>query len=82
MPDLPTWWVVLFYLGLIPAFDGTRLAQTLAVDTWPGVLAWSLITCWLWWGPSTSGSFRCTFLAVGHGGCTVIETSMAAGHPL
>ncbi len=74
VPDLPAWWVALFYLALLPALTVPFLRQRWRW-TIAGVLTWGLISCWLWWGPSSGASFRCTFLAVGHGGCTIIETS-------
>jgi competence protein ComEC len=74
VPNLPAWWVVLFYLILIPALTVPALRRRWRW-TIAGVALWSLITCWLWWGPSAPAGFRCTFLSVGHGGCTVIETA-------
>jgi competence protein ComEC len=71
--DVPAWWLWIFYLGLL-------LGMTV-----PGVGAharWALLTAGAWialgivmqlW-PHRPGEFRCTFVAVGHGGCTVIET--------
>ncbi len=74
VPDLPEWWVGLFYAGLIPALTIPFLRRH-----WKWSLAcaltWALVSCWIFWGPRTTGEFRVTFLAVGHGGCTVIETS-------
>jgi competence protein ComEC len=73
VPDLPSWWVGIFYLGLVlaltlPWFRSRPLLSGLAG------LGWFLLACWIWWGPRFSDEFRCTFLAVGHGGCTVVET--------
>jgi competence protein ComEC len=69
----PDWWLWLFYLGLL-----AMLALEPLYRRWrwavPAGLAWlclGLIVASL--RPAT-GEFRCTFLAVGHGGCIVIET--------
>ena len=71
VPDLPGWWLVVFYTVLVVSLtpqirilSGKRLL--LAGAGWLLILlaAWSI----------RPGEFRCTFLAVGHGGCTVIET--------
>jgi competence protein ComEC len=71
--DLPEWWLSGFYLGL--------LVLLLLRSLWPywhwAILAGAAWVCvGLLSGLSRSGSgeLRCTFLAVGHGGCTVIET--------
>jgi competence protein ComEC len=73
VPDLPAWWVWVFYLAL--------LAWLWCKPLWPHGrwLAWSAAG-WLVLGlalvsfKSTSDELRVTFLAVGHGGCTVLET--------
>jgi competence protein ComEC len=71
--DLPEWWLWVFYAGLLVALLVESLRQrwrwTLSAATaWIGVL---LIVYFFTY---RSAEFRCTFLAVGHGGCTIIET--------
>jgi competence protein ComEC len=71
--DVPEWLLWIFYPGLLavlmlePLYRHRRWAATAAV-AWLGV--------WLLSGAArpTPQEMRCTFLAVGHGGCTVIET--------
>jgi competence protein ComEC len=71
VPGLPVWWLIGFYVLLAGGvlFDGSwrrRTAVTLAVWTVTGLI------------PSPpdrpADELRVTFLAVGKGGCTVIET--------
>jgi competence protein ComEC len=74
VPDVPQWWVWLFYLGLMAGLTVPALRQH-----WLGVglvlLAWLCVGLLTMLGRSqTEGELRCTFLAVGHGGCTVLET--------
>jgi competence protein ComEC len=73
LPDLPEWWLWTFYIVLL---------STLVVG-WQSRAGRSLLACcaaWFGFGvlliywPHRPGEFRCTFLAVGHGGCTVLET--------
>ncbi len=71
--DVPEWWLWPFYLGLLaflvlPALRSHWPWVALAGSTWVciGLIAGS--------APAASDEFRCTFLAVGHGGCTVMET--------
>jgi competence protein ComEC len=71
--DVPEWLLWLFYPSLLavlmlePLYRHRRLAAT-AAAAWLGV--------WFLSGAMrpTPQEMRCTFLAVGHGGCTVIET--------
>lgn len=74
VPDLPTWWIAIFYFGAIPGLTFAVLRRHWR-RTCAAVLTWSLVSSIVLWGPRPAGSFRCTFLAVGHGGCTVLETS-------
>jgi competence protein ComEC len=65
------WWVVGFYLGvaaavLAPAPWPRRAAVGLAVWVFAGLAVTS--------APRAADELRVTFLAVGHGGCVVIET--------
>jgi competence protein ComEC len=67
------WWLWLFYLGLLAVLTQEPLRRR-----W----RWAIITGlgWLCAGLAAgaarlpSDELRCTFLAVGHGGCIVIET--------
>ncbi len=72
VPDVPAWWMVVFYGGLLPALALPWLRRrwnrlVLAGAGWYVVLF--LLPLW----PRSGTEFRCTFLAVGHGGCTVLE---------
>jgi competence protein ComEC len=72
VPDLPFWWLAVFYVGLLAGLVVPYLRQRPYFSILAGVgwLCLGLIASLL---PGTR-EFRCTFLAVGHGGCTVIET--------
>jgi competence protein ComEC len=71
--DVPAWWLGVFYAALLLA-----LAVPLSWRVGRWLLAAGCI--WLALGvtlqllPHRPGELRCTFVAVGHGGCTVIET--------
>jgi competence protein ComEC len=73
VPDVPLWWLAIFYLGLLAA-----LTQAPLRARW----GWCLVAglAWLCLGLGTGlfstppEGLRCTFLAVGHGGCAVLET--------
>ncbi|GIW78572.1 MAG: competence protein ComEC [Gemmatales bacterium] len=70
--DPPLWWLVVFYSGLLSYF---------LLDEWHR-RSWFLaaLAVWLVFGVVLvttrwpTNELRCTFLAVGHGNCTVIET--------
>ena len=71
--DVPEWWLWLFYLAVAGRYDPRALRRhwrwaVVAGVGWVcvGLLATNLRL--------PSDELRCTFLAVGHGGCTVIET--------
>jgi competence protein ComEC len=75
VPDIPGWWVWLFYLAVVagltvPALRQRRRSLALALGGWlcVGLLAAAV-------RPQGHEELRCTFLAVGHGGCTVVETA-------
>ncbi|MBI3822657.1 MAG: DNA internalization-related competence protein ComEC/Rec2 [Planctomycetes bacterium] len=71
--DVPVWWLWLFY---VPLLVGLTTPIPWRVSRWLLVVgcAWLLLGALLQVLPHRSGEFRCTFVAVGHGGCTVIET--------
>jgi competence protein ComEC len=71
--DIPAWWLWVFYLALLAGLTVPLLRQR-----WrPLALA---LVAWLCVGLVAGAvrhreqELRCTFLAVGHGGCTVLET--------
>jgi competence protein ComEC len=73
VPDIPEWWLWVFYGGLL---------SVLMLDSLYRRWRWAVLAAGLWLGIGllagatrpTPNEMRCTFLAVGHGGCTVIET--------
>jgi competence protein ComEC len=73
VPDVPLWWLVLFYAALLVGLAAgvtTRYPCTALATLVCGLGLGLLLTFW----PHRAGEFRCTFLAVGHGGCAVVET--------
>jgi competence protein ComEC len=70
---LPQWWLVVFYAGLFAVLTLEPLQRR-----WRWVLSGGL--AWLCIGLLSTilalpaDELRCTFLAVGHGGCIVLET--------
>jgi competence protein ComEC len=69
--DIPNWWLWVFYLGLFAVLTLEPLRRRWRVAV-VAALAWICVGLLGDLGPASE--FRCTFLAVGHGGCTVIET--------
>jgi competence protein ComEC len=73
IPDVPLWWLAIFYTGLLAALTQRPLRRH-----WPWALAtglgWLALGLLVGLARRTPGEFRCTFLAVGHGGCAVLET--------
>ncbi len=71
--DVPPWWLWVFYGGLLLVLTQNRLRQhwRWATVAGAGWLCVGLLTATV---RLPSDEMRCTFLAVGHGGCTVIET--------
>jgi competence protein ComEC len=73
VPDIPEWWLWVFYPGLFAVLTSDALHRR-----W----RWAILAAFAWLGIGllagamrpASGELRCTFLAVGHGGCTVLET--------
>jgi competence protein ComEC len=74
--DIPEWWLWVFYLGFLTVLMLESLQlfarwATLAGLAWLCVgLAGPLVA----WARPAPQELICTFLAVGHGGCTVLET--------
>jgi competence protein ComEC len=73
VPDVPEWWLWIFY-GALLAF--LMLDPLYRRWRWfvPAGLAWLCVLFISGAMRPTPNELRCTFLAVGHGGCTVIET--------
>jgi competence protein ComEC len=73
VPHIPEWWLWVFY----PAVLGLLMLQTLR-----RIWSWCLLALLVWLAVGLlsgatqprSDELRCTFLAVGHGGCIVLET--------
>jgi competence protein ComEC len=72
VPDVPQSWVVGFYLLLAAALTVRHLL--IKRLTFLALALWTLIGGAIALWPTRPTEFRCTFLAVGHGGCVVIET--------
>jgi competence protein ComEC len=70
-PAPPMWWLVGFYtlVACVVLFDGKRARKCLAA-----VGVWVVFGLLAGLQPRTTDEARITFLAVGHGGCVVIET--------
>ncbi|HEY7313350.1 MAG TPA: ComEC/Rec2 family competence protein [Gemmataceae bacterium] len=73
MGTIPNWWLWVFYAGLLAV-----LTQAAVRRRWRlvGVAGLGWLCAGLAAGAARmpSDELRCTFLAVGHGGCTVLET--------
>jgi competence protein ComEC len=70
--DIPVWWLWAFYLVLL----GVLLLKPIRQRwrwTVPAGVTWLSIGFLAGSAHPASDEMRCTFLAVGHGGCTVIE---------
>jgi len=67
--DVPTWWLWIFYLGLL---IGLTIPIVWRHGRWAILAggAWLALGILLQLLPHRPGEFRCTFVAVGHGGCT------------
>ena len=71
LPGPPTWWLLGFYaLVLTILMNGPKRSRWLTV----GLLAWVALAPALPTADRPSDELRVTFLAVGHGGCAVLET--------
>lgn len=70
--QLPIWWLGGFYFLLLAGLWLERVRPRW--KGWLGIMAlWCLVLLILGCLPKVPGGFRCTFLAVGHGNCTVLE---------
>jgi competence protein ComEC len=70
-PAPPVWWLVGFYLLVVGVI---LLNRPRARKCFVAVLVWTAFGVLLGLQPRTSDETRVTFLAVGHGGCVVLET--------
>ncbi len=70
---IPQWWLWCFYLGLLAVLTQEPLRRRWR---WAGIAGLGWLCAGLAAGAARmpGDELRCTFLAVGHGGCTVLET--------
>jgi competence protein ComEC len=73
VPDVAEWWLWVFYVGLLAFLMLEWLRQRARWVALAG-LVWVCIGLVVSWARPAPDELRCTFLAVGHGGCTVLET--------
>jgi competence protein ComEC len=71
--DIPEWWLWVFYAGLLAVLTQPALRRRWARAV-PAGLGWLCVGLLAGASRLPDGELRCTFLAVGHGGCTVLET--------
>ncbi len=74
LADVPNWWLVIFHVGLLLGLT-LPLARRVRIGISVLGLGWLSLGTFLalgWFRPLED---RCTFLAVGHGGCVVLESS-------
>jgi competence protein ComEC len=71
--DIPEWWSWIFYLGVLAALTQEPLRRRWSRALAAG-FAWVCVGLLAGAARLPDGELRCTFLAVGHGGCTVLET--------
>jgi competence protein ComEC len=71
--DIPDWWLWIFYPCVLAVLMVPSLRQRWRWAALAGV-AWLCVGLLSGWTRPASEEFRCTFLAVGHGGCAVLET--------
>jgi competence protein ComEC len=72
--DIPLWWLWIFYVALLVTLTQRPLRQHWRWGIAAGV-GWLCVGLLYAVVRLPSDELRCTFLAVGHGGCTVIETA-------
>jgi competence protein ComEC len=71
--NIPDWWLWVFYPGLFIVLTTQRLRSRWHW-TLPCGLSWVCVGLLAGAARLPSDEFHCTFLAVGHGGCTVLQT--------
>jgi competence protein ComEC len=70
--DVPVWWLWIFYPALLVVLTHQPLRQRWRWAATAGV-GWLCVGLLAGGTRPASDELRCTFLAVGHGGCTVLE---------
>jgi competence protein ComEC len=73
VPDVPEWWAWGFYVVLLAALTVQPLRRRWRQVSL-GLLAWLCLGLMAAARPPAEQELRFTFLAVGHGGCAVLET--------
>ncbi len=71
--DLPEWWLWIFYAALLALLTQKPVQRHRRWVVLAGV-AWCCVGLLSGSVRPATNELRCTFLAVGHGGCTVLET--------
>ncbi|HZT81801.1 MAG TPA: ComEC/Rec2 family competence protein [Gemmataceae bacterium] len=71
--DVPEWWLWVFYAGLLAALTLEEVRRRWRWAALAGV-GWLCVGLLSGAARPAPDELRCTFVAVGHGGCTVIET--------
>ena len=69
---VPDWWLWCFYLGLLGVLTVERIRRRWDLVV-PVALGWLCIGLLAGAASRPADELRCTFLAVGHGGCTLLE---------
>jgi competence protein ComEC len=70
--DIPEWWLWVFYLGLLAVLSQGPLRRHWRAAI-PAGMGWLCVGLLAGAARLPDGELRCAFLAVGHGGCTVLE---------
>ncbi len=73
VPDVPAWWTWMLYVVLLISISSYIPDRFVRIVLLLGA-GWWILGVVLVFAPHRPGELRCTFVAVGHGGCTVIET--------
>jgi competence protein ComEC len=68
--EVPLWWVVVFYIGLFAVCTRPTIRWRWLTS---GAAGWVCVLLLAGAAPPREAALRCTFLDVGHGGCTVLE---------
>jgi competence protein ComEC len=71
--DIPEWWLWIFYLGMLAVLTQGPLRRRWRWGLTAG-LGWLCVGLLAGAPRVPADELRCTFLAVGHGGCSVLET--------
>jgi competence protein ComEC len=71
--DIPDWWLWVYYAAFLAVLMLESLRRHWRWAILAG-LGWLCIGLFSGWTRTTADELRCTFLAVGKGGCTVLET--------